>query len=78
MFTRIPGWAKFAIGLFAGGGVGLVVIDRCFAAGNPQYWNGAPPEGMFTGIGVGLIVSAAVWLFLFIGGRADVPKERFD
>ena len=67
---RIPGWVKFLTGLFAGCGVGLVVIDRVYAAGNPQYWQGKdPPEGLFTGIGIGCVVTAVVWLVSYLGLR---------
>jgi hypothetical protein len=71
MASRMPGWVKFLTGLFAGGGVAMVIIDRVFAAGNPLYWqntgpNSGPPEGMFTGIGIGAVVSAVVWLVLYL------------
>jgi hypothetical protein len=69
----MPGWVKILAGLFAGGGVALIIIDRFFAAGKPDYWRGDPPEGMFTGLGVGALVCFAVWvyLFLFVRDRSE-------
>lgn len=71
----MPAWVKFLTGLFAGGGTALLVIDRLFAAGKPQYWRGDPPEGMFTGLGVGFVVTAAVWIVLFFGFAERRPPQ---
>lgn len=62
----------------------MAVIDRVYAAGDPQYWQGgpnsAPPNGLFTGIGIGCVVSAVVWSALFLGlrDRRVAPKGESD
>ena len=67
-------WVKFAIGLFGGGGCGLLTIEY-FAYGKPNYWEGkGPPEGLFVGIGIGCLVSALIWFWLF--SRKSIGPER--
>jgi hypothetical protein len=68
------GLINLLIGLFAGAGVGLLVIEY-FAYGKPSYWQGKdPPPGLFAGIGIGCLVSAIVWFLLFARREKGTPS----
>jgi len=60
------GFIKLLVTLFAGFGVGLLVIGW-YAQGEPTFWEGRnPPGGLFVGIGAGLLTTALLLVVLFI------------